>query len=353
MTIRQVANTRAPRRKLPARRHASERRPPLSIVPSGGVTANASERTVRDLLDHWIAEGARAWKPSYLETVRADCRNHFASAFGERPLSDLGPLEIHEWLTGLDDAGLAPQTVLRLYRELHAAFAAGVRLGLLPVNPVSRVRPPRVARREASFLEPAAALALLEASRGTRLYALIYLALESGARKGELLALRWSDVDLGRRELRIRRTAREFSGRGVQYSAPKTHRSARAVSLSEEAVRVLREQQRALVCEAELAGPKWSEHDLVFPSSVGTPQLVSNLRRSFQATASRAGLNALKFHSLRHTSASLMADSGVPVATISAQLGHAKPSITQDIYTHVLPRRQDEAAAAVAARLAG
>lgn len=309
--------------------------------------------TVGELLELWVAEGRRSWKPSYLEVIETDCRKHFAPALGATPLGVLRALDIHAWLGELSDSGLSPQSVLRLYRELHAALACGVRLGLLAGNPAAAVRSPRVPRQEAPFLDAAKASRLLAASAGTRLHALIYIALETGARKGELLALRWADVDLNRRELWVRRTAREYAGRGVEFGTPKSYRSRRAVSLSPTAVEVLTQHRSALTAVCETSGGGLQDEDLVFPSEMGTPQRSANLRRAFQSIARGAGLPDLRFHTLRHTSASLMADAGVPVATISAQLGHSKPSITQDIYTHVLPRRQDEAATAVAAALTG
>ena len=345
-----AVSVRTPVRARSGRRSASSDRLRIRRIGPGDRGKNRA-LTVADLLHLWTVEGRRSWKPSYLDVIETDCRKHFAPALGARPLRALCALDIHTWLGELDDSGLAPQTVLRLYRELHAALACGVRLGLLSANPAAAVRSPRVLRQEAGFLDASSASRLLAASAGTRLHALTYIAIETGARKGELLALRWADLDLDRREFRVRRTAREYAGRGVEFGTPKTYRSRRAVSLSLTAVVVLNRHWSALAREREDAGARWQDEDLVFPSEVGTPQRPANLRRSFQSIAKRAGLSDLRFHALRHTSASLMADAGVSVATISAQLGHSRPSITQDIYTHVLPRRQDEAAAAVAAAL--
>lgn len=206
-------------------------------------------------------------------------------------------------------------------------------------------------RTEASFLNRDQAQALLRASAGTPLEVLLYLALECGARKGELLALRWSDLDLPRRQFRVRRTAREFVGEGVRYDTPKTYRSARAVSLSPQAIAML-ERQRDLVSVARgRAGDRWHEQDLIFPSAVGTPLLASNLRRAVNAIAARAGLARFPIHALRHTSASLMADAGVPINALAAQLGHSMPSTTWNLYVHLFAARQDEAAMAAAGAL--
>lgn len=310
-----------------------------------------TQPTVRSAIELWLSEGRLTWKASYFSVVAADCTNYFFPRFGAQRLAQLEPLALHAWLNDLLAGGLAPRTVVRLYRELHAALACAMRFGLITANPADLVRPPRVPRTEASFLNREQAQALLRASSGTHLEPLLYLALECGARKGELLALRWSDVDLPRRQFRVRRTAREFVGEGVRYDVPKTYRSARAVSLSPRAVVMLERQRDMVVAMRARVGVRWREHDLVFPSAVGTPLLASNLRRAVNALAARAGLKRFPIHALRHTSASLMADAGVPITVLSAQLGHSLPSITYNLYAHLLPGRQDEAAAAAAEAL--
>ncbi len=185
---------------------------------------------------------------------------------------------------------------------------------------------------------------LLATAEGGPHYEAIYLALATGLRRGELLALRWSDIDLDRRELRVRRTVREIPGQGSVVMEPKTPRSRRPVALSEQAVGVLR-SHRVQQHERRLKlGEAWVDHDLVFPTAVGTPWVARNMLRGFWKAAESAGLERLTFHTRRHSAASLMAQAGVPVTSISAQLGHANPSVTQSIYSHVLPGMQDEAA---------
>lgn len=306
---------------------------------------------VATYLEAWLRRQALRVKESTLDLYRRDVALHFAPALGERRLGEVRPVDIDAFITGLLQSGLAPATVRRLHRELRSAFQTATELGLIAVNPAQAVRPPPTRRGEMRVLSVDEARGLLAASAGTPLHALLYTALETGARRGELLALRWADIDLPGLELRVRRTIREFPGRGVVEMEPKTHRSRRAVALSEEGAGVLR-RHRAEQAERRLRlGARWQEHDLVFPSGIGTHWRPGNMRRAFQALALEAGIEGVTFHTLRHTCASLMAMQGVPITSISAQLGHASSAITYAIYAHVLPGMQHEAASRVASAL--
>ena len=170
-------------------------------------------------------------------------------------------------------------------------------------------------------------------------------------RRGELLALRWSNVDLERGEIRVRRTVRDIPGQGSVEMAPKTPRARRPVALSSESIAVLR-AHRAVQNERRLKlGKAWSNLDLVFPTKIGTPWIARNMARGFEELVREAKLTDVTFHTMRHSAASLMAQAGVPVTSISAQLGHANTAVTQSIYSHVLPGMQDDAAQKLAAVL--
>ncbi len=317
-----------------------------------GIAASATSTTVGDYLNGWLTRQALRLKESTLAGYRADVDKHFRPALGPIKLRDLRPAHVDALITRLLNSGRSPNTVRRLYRELHAALQTAVELRLIAVNPATAVRPPQKVQREMRVLSATEARRLLEAVSDTELHAIVYLALETGARSGELLGLRWSDIDLELRELRIRRSVREFTGRGVVELEPKTHRSRRSVALSEACCRVLR-QHRSKQSERRLAlGEVWNDTDLVFPSQVGTHWSPSNLRRAFRAAVRTAELDDVTLHTLRHTSASLMLMAGTPVTTVSAQLGHASPAITYSIYAHVLPGMQHEAADQLAAVLA-
>lgn len=191
--------------------------------------------------------------------------------------------------------GLSPRTVLHHHRLLREALSYAVRWQLIVRNPADAVTAPRPGRPEMRVLDGEQAAQLLEVATGTPYYALIYLALATGARVGELLGLRWQDIDLDRRTLHITRSARRFAGQGVIFQETKTHHSRRPVALSPEMVALLREHRR---CQAEqrlAVGPAYSDHGLVFASPTGRPVDGSNLRRAFARMTAAAGVAPCAF----------------------------------------------------------
>jgi integrase len=207
------------------------------------------------------------------------------------------------------------------------------------------VSPPRYERREFEPLSPQEARALLAVAADDRLYAAYVLALLLGLRRGELLGLRWSAVDLRRGTLRVQVSLQRVGGQ-LAFTSPKTRRSRRAMPLPRAVVKVLREhKQRQAVerAEAEL----WADEDLVFATSIGTPIEPRNLSRHFEALRERAKLRKVRFHDLRHGCASLLFELGVPLRMVMEILGHSQISTTSDIYTHVMPAQYREVADAL------
>ena len=163
-------------------------------------------------------------------------------------------------------------------------------------------------------------------------------------RQGELLALKWSDLDWKRGKIRVQRQVQHINWKGMVFRAPKTRSSRRTIQLGEHTLDTLRNQQARLELEKAVAGDRWQEHNLIFPSTVGTPMGASNLLKDFKKQLERAKLREIRFHDLRHTAASLMLNHGIPVLVVSKILGHSKTSTTLDVYGHLIPVIQEEAA---------
>jgi integrase len=163
-------------------------------------------------------------------------------------------------------------------------------------------------------------------------------------RESELLALRWSDLDWGRKYLKVERQLQRPDGNGVTFTSTKTTYGRRSIALGERTIGVLRSHYERQQHERIAAGEAWVEHDLIFTTSNGTPLHQRNLLRAFKSLLKEAGLPPIRFHDLRHTAASLMLNHDVPVIIVSRRLGHARASITMDIYAHLLPGKQAEAA---------
>jgi integrase len=220
---------------------------------------------------------------------------------------------------------------VQLHRILHNALGQAARWDLVGRNVADLVKPPRVPRYEFTTLSPEQARQFLDAARGDRLEALYVLAITTGMRLGELLRLRWREVDLNTRVLSIRGT-----GGDEGDSWAKTQGSRRPVVMTEVAAAPLRWHRAAQAAERIRAGAAWQDHDPVFPNSIGGPLNPSNLRhRSFHILLEWAGLPRMRFHDLRHSAATLLLGRGVHPKIVSEMLGHTQVSITLDVYSHV------------------
>ena len=319
-----------------------------------GQPATDTTDTVGAFALEWITTGPAASerKASTKAMYATLARNHIASsALGGMPLGKATPRAVEGWLVELRARGLAESTVRIAYDILLAILETAVRDGALGRNPVTAVKRPRVTRREASYLTPDAVRAVLSAAGSTRYAPLFPLLVNTGLRRGEALALQWSDVDLEAGTLRVRGTLARVNGK-LEVTEPKTPRSKRAVPLSEVAVRTLRAVRTEQARERLRAGSRWHQTGFVFVTEFGEPCEPRNALRAFKAAAERAGLpSSVGLHTLRHSAASVMMASGVPLKIVSDILGHASVAITGDIYGHVSPEVSREAAAKLAAAL--
>jgi integrase len=207
---------------------------------------------------------------------------------------------------------------------------------------------PRVSHRDVHVLSPDEALRLVDAARPDRLEALWVLALSTGLRRGELLGLTWSDIDLDRRQLRVTKALQRIPEKGLVLAETKTRRGRRSIVIPVGAVEALRRHRGRQAEERLLAGSQWEEKGFVFTSSRGTPLDGDNLiSRPFRRVLQEAGLPPMRFHDLRHSCASLLLAQGVAPRVVMETLGHSRISVTLDTYTHVLPALQREAADAM------
>ncbi|HUG46904.1 MAG TPA: site-specific integrase [Candidatus Limnocylindria bacterium] len=185
----------------------------------------------------------------------------------------------------------------------------------------------------------------MAAADATPIGSLVRMAILTGMRRGELLGLRWRDVDLAAGVAHVQQTAQRISGRGWVYRQPKTRLSRRAVALSPATVGMLSGHRKAQLEARLLAGSAWQDLDLVFTSAFGTPLEPGTVARTWRRVLAAAGVGHVRWHDLRHAHATLMLASGVHPKVVSERLGHASVGITLDTYSHVLPGLQATAAA--------
>jgi integrase len=244
--------------------------------------------------------------------------------------------------------------VRHLHRFLHRVFDQAVGWDAAPRNPAKLAAPPRAVRHEFRALTAAQCRRLLAGVRGDRLEALYVVALATGMRQGELLALRWADVDLAAGRLAVRGTLQRDQGGGWAVREPKTHRSRRQVALAPVAVAALRAHRDRQDAERRTVGSRWEDNDLVFANRVGRPLSAQNLvQRHFHPLLARLSLPRVRFHDLRHTAATLLLAEGVHPKIVSELLGHKEVDVTLNLYSHVTPAMHQAAAEALGKLLDG
>ena len=295
-----------------------------------GLFYDCENLTLAEYLDRWLDSIRGTLAPRTVRRHEELTRLHIRPALGKVKLSKLNALQVQSFYRCKLDEGLSAATVVKIHSTLSKSIKQAVRWRLVPLNVCAAVTPPRIVKPEIRPLDAQQMKALLTAAEGTDLYALWVLLVSTGVRIGEALALRWNDVDLDARTLRVNRTV--FRG---EISQPKTNSSRRTIKLSQLAIGALQQHPRTA--------------EFVFCTGSGKPINVSNLRnRSWKRVLEGAGLpQSTRLHDLRHSSATLLLSRSVPVKVVSEMLGHADVSITLSIYAHVLPDMQDGAADAI------
>ena len=319
----------------------------------GGLTFDAGTMTVGEYLTRWLSHSVRdTVSQKTYERYESIVRVHLSPALGRIKLKALTPDHVRGLYREKLDSGLAPRTVLHIHRTLSKALKQAADDGLIPRNAAASVKPPQARREEMQPLSRDQVGMFLDTVKGDRMEALYVLAVTSGLRQGELLALKWEDVDLEGTNptLEVRRSLSETRGRR-SFVTPKSGRG-RHLRLSKRAAGALRAHRKRQLEERVRKAGLWEDHGLIFPSEVGTPMSGRNLYRVFKIRVKRASLpQTLRFHDLRHTCATLLLRQGVNPKFVQELLGHADISLTLNTYSHVLPEMGDAAAGGMDAAL--
>jgi integrase len=317
-----------------------------------------SGATVGELLERWFEHASADFSPKTARETRGFLDRNLLPALGQLKLARLSADRLDAYYRHLRARGsarggpLAPATVLRIHGILRRALAQGVRWGWLAHNPAAAASPPRVPARDVAPPAPEGVARLFGAAREAdpRLAAFVVLAAATGARRSELVALRWSDVDLDRGLVRIGRAVVAGPG-GLVEKGTKTH-AARTVALDPTAAGVLRDHRRAAAGRAGACGAALGADAFVFSPAVdgSRPWPPDSVTRAFRRLADRVGLAGVRLHDLRHYVATRLLAAGVDVRTVAGRLGHRDPATTLNVYAHVLPEA-DRRAADVLGRL--
>jgi integrase len=280
------------------------------------------------------------------------CRKNLIPALGAVALAKLQPIQISQAYSkalanGRRDGqgGLSPSTVVYMHRVLKHALSQSVRWQLLSRNPADVVKPPKLKRPEMVVYDVPQTAELLEVLRGTRLRMPVVLAVLCGLRRGEICALRWRHVDFSAGQITVAQSAEQTTA-GVSYKEPKAGRG-RTVALSATVVTELRAHRLQQAEELLRLGIRQTEETFVYTREDGEPMQPGSVTHAWQLAVVTTGLPRIRFHDLRHAHATHLLASGVHPKVASERLGHSKVGITLDLYSHVLPGMQADAAARV------
>ena len=305
-----------------------------------GLIFDAPQLTLGEYLDKWLPNikdtvRQRSWE-RYEQLVRV----HIKPALGRLKLQNLTRAHAKSLYREKLDSGSSPRTVNYIHVTLHKALKDAVADGLIPKNVADGLKPSKPRKKEINPLNPEQAKAFLEAARGDRYEALYVLAVHYGLRQGELLGLKWADLDMNAGVLQVRRTMSEARDGRIEEETKSG--KGRRIDLSQSVLEALR-RHRTRQNEERLESASWKDHGLIFPSVKGTPTNSNNLYyRSFKPILKGAGLPDIVFHELRHTCATIRFMKGQHPKRVSGLLGHSSVAFTLDKYSHIIPGLGDD-----------
>lgn len=328
---------------------------------------SGSGRMRHDMAIIELTTKVRAVRRSTLSRYQGLLRRYVLPAIGKKRLSALTPADVRLMLARVanqrsaarkgqveeDRPQLSARTVQQVHAVLRAVLSAAVREELIARNVAKLVQVPSPVQQEINPWTDEEARLFMASAKTHRLHALFVAALALGLRRGELLGLRWTDIDFGASQLRVMQTLQRIKGEGVVFGPPKSRRSRRVLTMPAILIRALKRHRAAQDDDRREAGPEWLETGLIFTTSTGRHVEPRNLNTAYTRLLARAGVRAIRFHDLRHTCATLLLARGVSPRIVMDILGHSQIAVTMNIYGHVIPAMQEEAADKIDAALQG
>jgi integrase len=297
--------------------------------------------TLDEFLDRWLDTAAKSkLREKSYHSYETLLRRYIRPALGERMLSAVTPLDVQDTYQKMIDRGLSSRTVRYTHSVLRSAIRQAIRWRLLLQDPTDGAQLPRLGRREMRVLTAEQSRVFLSAALKTHYGPVFAVALTTGMRPSEYLALKWQDIDWNRGTVSVVRTLERAAGLW-RFAETKRARSRRIIKLQDWVLEILRRLEATTTNR-----PKCDLPD-AFTTATGRPIHSDKLSQRFKAILRQAGLPALRLYDLRHTAATLALSAGVPPKVVAEQLGHASAAFTLDVYSHLLPHMQHEAAARV------
>jgi integrase len=309
-----------------------------------------SRETVGQFFDRWLDTLVNL-SPKSMERYSELVRLHVKPHIGETNLQRLQPLDLAELYIKLLKGGLGASTVSYVHRVIHKGLRQAKTWKAIQDNPAAETMPPKAERKEIEILAPAAVTVLLDGLKDRDIYRIVLTALGTGMRRGEILALRWKDVDLARNDraqISVERSLEQTKAGGLRLKPPKTKHGRRRIALPDYLVAELRSHWRAQQEQRlQLGLGKMPDDGLMFGEVTGDPRKPNSLTTEWRRLVKAIDVPKVSFHALRHTHASQLIASGMDVLTISRRLGHSSPMVTLNIYGHLFPDSDEKAARAL------
>ena len=341
------------------RRDASHALTELLARLDNGTYVEPNKQSLGDYLDEWTAAIRTTVRASTWRSYRTNIEAHVKRRIGDLPLRSVSPVRLNALYAELLDAGredgrggLSPRTVRYTHAIVHRALRDAVRWGRIARNPADLADPPRSQTPQMTVWTLGQLRRFLGAARTDRLWAAWLLMATTGLRRGEVLGLRWEDVDLDGARASIRQVLGSHGG-SLVISEPKTAKSKRSIVLDSATVAALQLHKETQEEEQRLWGSAYQPSGLVFQREDGTPVRPDSFSRRFRLLAETAGVPSIRLHDVRHTYATIALSAGTHPKVVAERLGHASIGITLDTYSHVLPSLQEQEATRLAELILG
>jgi integrase len=241
-----------------------------------GLTLQGMNSTLGEYMYQWLKSATPGLRPNTVANYAGYIRRHIVPALGDIKVAELRPDQVQQLYNEKAREGYSQNTIRMIHAVLHRALNQAARWGIIMRNPASVVNKPKPRRQEMKVWNETEVASFLSFFTGTRFDALFYLAVTTGMRKGELLGLKWTDLDWGNRELNIQQQLVRVTGKGRVFQEPKTAAGRRVVVLGDEVIARLRKHQIIQDQLCRFAGDRWQEHGVIFPTTIGTPENPDN-----------------------------------------------------------------------------
>lgn len=312
-----------------------------SIIKNG--YKENSKLLYKEFLIEWLHNKKTVIRDSTYSTYSWLINNYIIPEFGDYDISKISPIQIQSYYSKLlNNDILSTENISKIHSLINSSLDRAFRWDLINKNVSEMVERPRIQKKEMKVWSLDEVKAFLEISKNSRYHIAFILALTTGMRRGEILGLRWRDINFNTNVLSVVQTL-SVDGKKI-LSTTKSKTSNRTISLPIETVNLLKQHNELIQKEKEFAGELYTDNDLVVTTNIGTPCIPRNLNRIFYSLLSQINITRIRFHDLRHTHATILLQQGIHPKIVAERLGHSNIKITLDTYSHVLPSMQTETA---------